>query len=32
MDSEINILGGGISGLACTIILRKNGYMSMFTK
>ncbi|WP_407282186.1 NAD(P)/FAD-dependent oxidoreductase [Methanolobus sp. WCC1] len=26
MDREINILGGGISGLACAIILRKNGY------
>lgn len=26
MDEEINILGGGISGLACAIILRKNGY------
>ncbi|MDW7733225.1 MAG: NAD(P)/FAD-dependent oxidoreductase [Methanolobus sp.] len=23
---EVNILGGGISGLACAIILRKNGY------
>ncbi|WP_406661596.1 NAD(P)/FAD-dependent oxidoreductase [Methanolobus sp. ZRKC3] len=26
MDEEVNILGGGISGLACAIILRKNGY------
>lgn len=26
MDKEVNILGGGISGLACAIILRKNGY------
>lgn len=26
MDEEINIIGGGISGLACAIILRKNGY------
>jgi flavin-dependent dehydrogenase len=26
MDKEINILGGGISGLACAIILRNNGY------
>lgn len=25
-DKEINILGGGISGLACAIILRENGY------
>ena len=27
MDKEVNILGGGISGLACAIILRKSGYM-----
>ena len=26
MDKEINIIGGGISGLACAIILRKNEY------
>ncbi|WP_340818132.1 NAD(P)/FAD-dependent oxidoreductase [Methanolobus sp. WCC4] len=26
MNKEINILGAGISGLACAIILRKNGY------
>lgn len=26
MDKEINILGAGISGLACAIILRRNGY------
>ncbi len=26
MDEKINIMGGGISGLACAIILRKNGY------
>lgn len=26
MNEEINIIGGGISGLACAIILRKNGY------
>ena len=26
MDEEINILGGGISGLATAIILCKNGY------
>lgn len=26
MDNEVNILGGGISGLACAIILRRNGY------
>lgn len=26
MDKEVNILGGGISGLACAIILKKNGY------
>jgi flavin-dependent dehydrogenase len=26
MDEEINIMGGGISGLACAIILRKNEY------
>ena len=26
MDKEINILGAGISGLACAIILRKNDY------
>ena len=26
MNKEINILGGGISGLACAIILRKNEY------
>jgi flavin-dependent dehydrogenase len=26
MNREINILGAGISGLACAIILRKNGY------
>jgi flavin-dependent dehydrogenase len=26
MDKEINILGAGISGLACAIILSKNGY------
>ena len=27
MDKEVNILGGGISGLACAIILKRNGYM-----
>lgn len=26
MSKEVNILGGGIGGLACAIILRKNGY------
>jgi flavin-dependent dehydrogenase len=26
MDEEINIMGGGISGLACAIILRENEY------
>ena len=26
MDKEINILGAGVSGLACAIILRKNDY------
>jgi flavin-dependent dehydrogenase len=26
MDGVVNILGGGISGLACAIILRRNGY------
>jgi len=26
MNEDVNILGGGISGLACAIILRKNGH------
>jgi flavin-dependent dehydrogenase len=26
MNKEVNILGGGLSGLACAIILQKNGY------
>ena len=26
LNEEINIMGGGISGIACAIILRKNGY------
>jgi len=33
MEKEVNILGGGISGLGCAIILRKNGYdVNVFEK
>ena len=33
MDKEVSILGGGISGLACAIILRRNGYnVNVFEK
>lgn len=33
MEKGINILGGGISGLGCAIILRKNGYeVNVFEK
>ncbi|AKB19250.1 MULTISPECIES: NAD(P)/FAD-dependent oxidoreductase [unclassified Methanosarcina] len=33
MENEVNILGGGISGLGCAIILRKNEYnVNVFEK